>query len=90
MSDPFKDLTKREIQVLTYVAQGLSVKEIAALLNVCAKTVDAHKANVMDKLNIHDRVLLAHYAIREGLVSPWSGDGSYGPKQVGFAGSSAR
>ena len=90
MSGPFKDLTEREIQVLTYVAQGLSVKEIAALLNVCAKTVDGHKANVMDKLNIHDRVLLTHYAIREGLVSPWSGDGPYRPTQVGFAGSSAR
>ncbi len=62
-------LTEREIQVLRHTARGLSAKEIATALNVSAKTVESHKAHVMDKLNIHDRVLLARYAIREGLVS---------------------
>ena len=63
-----EDLTEREIQVLTYIAQGLSVKETAAVMKLSPKTVDAHKMSVMGKLDIHDRVLLAHYAIREGLV----------------------
>ena len=67
-------LTKREIQVLTHIARGLSVKEIATALNVSTKTVESHKANIMAKLDIHDRVLLARYAIREGLVSVPSGD----------------
>jgi DNA-binding NarL/FixJ family response regulator len=70
---PLEELTKRETQVLAHVARGLSTKEIAAVLDVSAKTVDRHKANVMAKLDIHDRVLLALYAIRAGLVSPWSG-----------------
>jgi DNA-binding NarL/FixJ family response regulator len=68
-------LTRRETQVLTHIAQGLSVKEIATTLNVSIKTVEGHKANLMTKLDIHDRVLLAHHAIRQGLVSVWSGDG---------------
>lgn len=68
-TSPFKELTTREIQVLTYVARGLSTKEIATVLNVSTKTVDEHKANFMAKLDIHDRVLLTHYAIRQGLVS---------------------
>jgi len=67
-------LTGREIQVLTHIARGLSVKEIATALNVSAKTVESHKANITAKLDIHDRVLLARYAIREGLVSVRSGD----------------
>ena len=67
-------LTEREIQVLTHIARGLSVKEIAAVLSVSAKTVEGHKANIMGKLDIHDRVMLTRYAIREGLVSARSGD----------------
>jgi len=73
---PLEALTEREIQVLTHIAHGLSVKEIGTLLNVCPKTVDSHKATIMAKLDIHDRVLLARCAIREGLVSVWSSYGS--------------
>jgi DNA-binding NarL/FixJ family response regulator len=69
-----EDLTERETQVLTHIARGLSVKEIATVLNVSAKTVEGHKASIMAKLNIRDRVLLARYATREGLVSVRSGD----------------
>jgi DNA-binding NarL/FixJ family response regulator len=68
------ELTGREIEILACIGQGLSVKEVAALLNVSPKTVDGHKTSLMAKLDIHDRVLLAHYAVREGLVSLWTGD----------------
>jgi DNA-binding NarL/FixJ family response regulator len=67
---PVEQLTMREMQVLAQIGRGLSTKEIATVLNVSWKTVDRHRANVMGKLDIHDRVLLARYAIREGLVSP--------------------
>lgn len=69
LSVPFARLTRREIEILTLVAQGLSEKEMAAALAVRPKTVASHKASISAKLNIHDRVLLTHYAIREGLVS---------------------
>lgn len=62
-------LTKRELEVLVCVARGLTVKETAVLLAVSPKTVDGHKARVMAKLQIHDRVHLTHYAIGEGLIS---------------------
>lgn len=71
VSGPLSGLTKREIQVLTNIGQGFSTKEIAVALKVSPKTVDRHKASVMLKLDTHDRVLLAHCAIREGLVSLW-------------------
>jgi DNA-binding NarL/FixJ family response regulator len=61
-------LTTREIEILQYVARGLSKKEIAATAHLSVKTVDRHCANLMDKLDIHDRVELARFAIREGLA----------------------
>jgi DNA-binding NarL/FixJ family response regulator len=61
-------LTAREIEILQYVARGLSKKEIAATAHLSVKTVDRHCANLMDKLDIHDRVELARFAIREGLA----------------------
>ncbi|UCG31580.1 MAG: response regulator transcription factor [Phycisphaerales bacterium] len=61
-------LTPREVEVLRDVAQGLAKKQIAARLRLSVKTVDRHCCNLMDKLNIHDRVELARFAIREGLV----------------------
>lgn len=72
LSGPLSELTKRELQVLTYIAHGFSTKEIAAMMAVSPKTVDRHKASVMLKLDTHDRVLLTHFAIREGLISPWN------------------
>lgn len=61
-------LTTRELEVLRYLARGLSKKEVAALMGVSVKTVSRHTENLMDKLDIHDRVELARYAIREGLA----------------------
>ncbi|MCU0836269.1 MAG: response regulator transcription factor [Chromatiaceae bacterium] len=62
-------LTARERQVLGYLAQGLSKKEIARLDGASVKTVDHHCQHIMEKLDLHDRVELARYAIREGLVA---------------------
>ncbi len=62
-------LTPRELEILRYIARGMSRKEIARLRQVSEKTVVNHTTNLMNKLNIHDRVHLARYAIREGLAS---------------------
>lgn len=61
-------LTQRELEVLRYLAAGLSKKEVAATMDVSVKTVSRHTENLMDKLDIHDRVELARFAIREGLA----------------------
>lgn len=61
-------LTARELEVLRYLAQGHSKKKIAELLGRSLKTVEGHVQNLMSKLDIHDRVELARYAIREGLI----------------------
>ena len=63
-------LTDREREVLGHVARGLLQKQIARQMNLSIKTVQAHIAHLMDKLKIHDRVELARFAIREGLVEP--------------------
>jgi DNA-binding NarL/FixJ family response regulator len=63
-------LTSREREVLQYVARGLLQKQIARRMGVSVKTVQAHVANLMEKLDIHDRVELARFAIREGFVEP--------------------
>lgn len=60
-------LTARETEVLRYIARGMSKKEIAGIMHLSVKTVDRHCANLMKKLDIHDRVELARFAIREGL-----------------------
>lgn len=61
-------LTQRELEVLRYIARGMAKKEIARTMHLSVKTVENHTANVMRRLDIHDRVDLARYAIREGLV----------------------
>lgn len=61
-------LTEREREVLGYVAMGLPQKQIARLAGISVKTVQHHVTHLMDKLEIHDRVELARFAIREGLV----------------------
>jgi two-component system response regulator NreC len=61
-------LTPREREVLTLIAEGASNAEIASQLTISPKTVDRHRENIMNKLNLHSRVDLVKYAIRHGLI----------------------
>lgn len=63
-------LTPRQLEVLRHLARGQSVKEIATRMRLSEKSVDSHKYRIMAKLGLHDRVELARYAIREGLLLP--------------------
>jgi DNA-binding NarL/FixJ family response regulator len=66
-SDP---LTPRELDVVKLIAEGLTSEEIAATLIISPKTVERHRANVLEKLGMRNRVELTRYAIRRGLVEP--------------------
>ena len=61
-------LTHREVQILKSLAEGLSVKEIACDLGLAIKTVEAHKFNLMRKLDIHNKAQLVHYAIQRKII----------------------
>lgn len=61
-------LTEREREVLTLIARGLSTKQIAAELDIGARTVETHRANLMRKLGVKSVALLTQVAIREGIV----------------------
>lgn len=61
-------LSTRELEVLRHVARGLTRKEIARRMCLSPDTVHAHTANLMRKLNVHNRIELATFAVREGLV----------------------
>jgi DNA-binding NarL/FixJ family response regulator len=63
-------LTDREREVLQLIAEGLSSKEIAGMLGVSLKTIDSHRSNLMEKLDIHKVSGLVRFAIRTGLVEP--------------------
>jgi two-component system response regulator NreC len=62
------DLTDREQEVLTYLAEGASNEEIASSLVISPKTVARHRENIMRKLNLHSRAELVRYAIRKGII----------------------
>ncbi len=62
-------LTPREQEVLTFIAEGNSNREIADALVISVKTVDRHRENIMRKLQLHNRVELVKYAIEKGLIS---------------------
>jgi len=66
---PAGPLTQRERQVLQLVAEGKSMKQIAAILEISVKTAEFHRQRVMEKLDIHDTAGLVRYAIRAGLAS---------------------
>ncbi|MEO8688799.1 MAG: response regulator transcription factor [Solirubrobacteraceae bacterium] len=63
-------LTPRELEVVKLVAEGYTSDEIAAMLFISRKTVDRHRANILEKLGMRDRVDLTRYAIRRGLITP--------------------
>ncbi len=63
-------LSDRQIEVLRHLAVGMSAKGIAVKLHISVKSVDSHKYRIMQSLDIHDRVDLTRFAIREGLVCP--------------------
>jgi DNA-binding NarL/FixJ family response regulator len=62
-------LTSRQREILQLVAEGKSTKEVAQMLNLSVKTVETHRAQIMDRLGIRDLAGLVRYAIRTGLVS---------------------
>jgi DNA-binding NarL/FixJ family response regulator len=63
-------LTPRELEVVKLVAEGYTSDEIAETLVISRKTVDRHRANILEKLRMRDRVDLTRYAIRRGLITP--------------------
>ncbi|WP_457965953.1 response regulator transcription factor [Arthrobacter sp. D1-29] len=67
---PDSILTPREEQVTKLIAEGNSAKEIAEILRISVKTVDRHRANVLQKLGLRDRLDLTRFAIRTGLIEP--------------------
>ena len=67
---PAKAITDREEEVLKLVAEGHSSQEIAALLFISVKTVERHRANLLQKLGLKDRLELTRYAIRARLIEP--------------------
>ena len=67
---PEDPLTPRELEVVKLIAEGHTSEEIAGQLFISKKTVDRHRANVLEKLGMRNRVELTRYAIRRGLVEP--------------------
>lgn len=65
----FKDLSSREREVLKLIAEGYRTKDIAEYLCISPKTVEKHRANLMDRLNLHTVSALTTYAIEKGLVT---------------------
>jgi len=68
--DSLNDLTPREQEVLTLLADGDSNNDIADKLSISPKTVSRHRENIMRKLNLHSRTELVKYAIRKGIIQP--------------------
>lgn len=64
----YSPLSLREREVLQLVAEGNSTKEVATILNVSVKTIESHRKQIMDKLDLHSIAELTKYAIREGLT----------------------
>jgi DNA-binding NarL/FixJ family response regulator len=68
-SSEIPELTPRQMEVLTLIAHGSSTREVASALNIAVKTVETHRAQLMERLNIHDVAGLVRYAIKKGLVN---------------------
>ena len=68
LSDSYDLLTVREREILQLLAEGRSNKEVAALLDVGLSTVETHRANLMQKLNLHNTAEIVLYAVRKGII----------------------
>ena len=68
-TDPMAALSPREMEVFSYLVNGLRAKDIAELLDISPKTVDTYRASLMRKLNVHDLVGLVKFAIERNLTS---------------------
>lgn len=68
--DKFNRLTNREMEILQLIAEGYTSKEIAQKLYISVKTVENHRANIKNRINIHDTAGLVRYAIKKGLIGP--------------------
>lgn len=66
----YDGLTDREREILVLIAEGLTNAQIADRLYISVKTVQTHRAHIMEKLDLHDRSLLVRYAVRKGLIQP--------------------
>jgi DNA-binding NarL/FixJ family response regulator len=66
---PLEQLTARQREILQLIAEGKNTKEIASKLDISVKTIESHRLQLMERLNIHDIPGLVRYAIRSGLVS---------------------
>jgi len=66
--DRYDGLTGREREILVLVADGLTNTQIGERLRISVKTVQTHRAHIMEKLDLHDRSLLVRYAVRKGLI----------------------
>jgi two-component system, NarL family, response regulator NreC len=69
LADTFELLTAREKEVLQSLAEGKSNKEVAALLDISTYTVESHRTNLMQKLNLHNTAEIVLYAVRKKLIS---------------------
>jgi two-component system response regulator NreC len=67
--DPYGQLTDREREMLKLVAEGYTAREIADMLVITLRTVETHKTNLMNKLDIHNKADLIKYAIRKGIIT---------------------
>lgn len=65
---PLEQLTSRQREILQMIAEGKNTKEIASTLEISIKTVEAHRLQLMARLDIHDVPGLVRYAIRNGMV----------------------
>lgn len=63
-------LTQRQVEILSLIAQGKASKEIAFELGLSPKTVDVHRARIMERLRLNDVASLTRYAVRKGLIQP--------------------
>ena len=69
-SHSIERLTARQREVLQLIAEGRTVKQISQTLDISVKTAETHRAQIMERLDIHDLAGLVRYAIRAGIIAP--------------------